>query len=96
MAIVLWAIFSKKFEYHSDGVMYALLGGVLISIFTAFTFKALEIGPGVSTVMPVVRVGAVVLVALLGILFFKDKLTWNLLFGILLAVSGVYLIFSSK
>ena len=77
-------------------MVYALIGGFLISIFTTFTFKALELGPGVSTVIPVIRVGGVVLVAALGIILFRDKLTWNLMTGMILAVSGVYLIFSGK
>lgn len=96
MAIALWLIFSRKFESNSTGMWYALVGGFLISIFTTFTFKALELGPGVSTVMPVIRVGGVVLVAVLGIILFRDKLTWNLIAGMLLAVSGVYLIFLGK
>lgn len=96
MAIALWLIFSRKFESSSAGMWYALVGGFLISIFTTFTFKALELGPGVSTVMPVIRVGGVVLVAVLGLILFRDKLTWSLVSGMVLAVSGVYLIFLGK
>ena len=96
MAVALWLIFSRKFESGTTGMVYALIGGFLISIFTTFTFKALELGPGVSTVIPVIRVGGVVLVAALGIILFRDKLTWNLMTGMILAVSGVYLIFSGK
>jgi len=96
MAIALWLIFSRKFENNSEGILYAVVGGLLVSIFTAFTFKALEVGPGVSTVMPMIRVGGVLLVAVLGVLIFKDKLTWSLALGLLLALSGVLLITSSK
>lgn len=95
-AIMLWLIFSRKFESNSIGFLYAVIGGVLISIFTTFSFKALELGPGVSTVIPIIRVGGVLLVAILGVLIFRDKLTWNLALGILLAVCGVSLIFSAK
>ena len=96
MAILLWLVFSRRFEYNNKGVLYAFIGGLLISVFTAFLFKALEIGPGVSTVMPVVRVGGVLLVAILGVLLFGEKLTWSIGIGIFLAASGVYLIFSGK
>jgi uncharacterized membrane protein len=92
-AIILFLVFSRNFENNQKGILYAIIGGVLISIFTTFTFKALSSGPGVSTVIPVIRVGSVLLVALLGVLLFKDKLTWNLVTGILLASIGVYLIF---
>ncbi|SRR6266404_63804 len=92
-AIILFLVFSRTLEKNPKGTMYAIIGGVLISIFTTFTFKALSSGPGVSTVIPIIRVGAVVLVALLGVLLFKDKLTWNLVTGVVLASIGVYLIF---
>lgn len=93
-AVLLWLAFSRKFENDSPSLSYALVGGVLISMFTTLTFKALEAGPGVSTVIPVIRVGGVVLVAILGVLLFGDKPTWNLALGIILATAGVYLIFS--
>ena len=97
MAVILWLLFSRRLEVsNSKGVIYALIGGLLVSMFTTFVFKALEIGPGVSTVIPVVRVGGVILVAILGILIFSEKLTWNLALGVVLATSGVYLIFSGR
>lgn len=95
-AVILYMLFSRKFENNGSGLIFALIGGVLISIFTTFSFKALELGPGVSTVIPVIRVGGVLLVAILGVLLFRDRLTWSLILGIFLAVSGVYLIFSGK
>ena len=95
-AIVLYLLFSRKMEGNPQGMTYALIGGILISIFTTFSFKALADGPGVSTVIPVIRIGVVLLVVILGILLFKDKLTWNIIVGILLASSGVYLLFLNK
>jgi uncharacterized membrane protein len=92
-AIILYLLFSRRTEGNPKGMLYAVIGGVLISIFTTFTFKALSVGPGVSTVIPIIRVGAVLLVATLGVLLFKDKLTWHLMTGIILASAGVYLIF---
>ena len=95
-AILLYLFFSRKFEGNPKGMMYAVIGGILISIFTTFSFKALSDGPGVSTVIPVIRIGVVLLVVILGILLFKDKLTWNIIVGILLASTGVYLLFLNK
>lgn len=95
-ALFLYFLFSRKFEDNHHGVLYAAIGGILISIFTAFSFKALSDGPGVSTVMPVIRIGVVLLVVILGILLFREKLTWNIILGVLLAGSGVYLLFLNK
>lgn len=95
-AIVLYMLFSRKLEGNPQGMMYALIGGVLISVFTAFSFKALAAGPGVATVMPVLRIGVVLLVVILGVLLFREKLTWNVALGTLLAGTGVYLLFLNK
>jgi uncharacterized membrane protein len=95
-ALILYLLFSRKLEGNPHGMLYAAIGGILISIFTAFSFKALAEGPNVSTVIPVIRIGVVLLVVILGILLFKDKFTWNIFFGILLASSGVYLLFLNK
>ena len=95
-AIILYILFSRKFEGNPQGMTYALIGGIFISIFTAFSFKALADGPGISTVIPVVRIGVVLLVVILGIILFKDKLTWNIILGIILASLGVYLLFLNK
>jgi uncharacterized membrane protein len=94
--LVLFLLFSRKFAGDSKTMIYAFIGGILISIFTAFSFKALSIGPGVSTVMPAMRIGGVALVAILGILVLKEKLTWNIVVGIILAGTGVYLLFLNK
>lgn len=47
MAIILFLLFSRKFENNTSGITYALLTGVFISIATTLFFKALSIGPGV-------------------------------------------------
>ncbi len=91
-AIILYMLFSRKIEGNPQGMLYAVIGGILISIFTTFSFKALALGPNVSTVIPVIRIGVVLLVVILGVLLFKDKLTWNIVVGILLASSGVYIL----
>lgn len=91
-AIILYLLFSRRFESNQQGIIFAVIGGILVSIFSTFSFKALEIGPSVSTVIPVIRVGGVLLVVILGVLVFKDKLTLNLVSGILLALVGIYLI----
>ncbi|SRR6266403_6071316 len=95
-ALILYFVFSRKLEGNHNGMLYALIGGILISIFTTFSFKALGDGPGVSTVMPFIRIGVVILVVILGILLLKDKLTWNIVVGVLLATAGVYLLSINK
>ena len=96
MAIALWLLFSRKVELDSTNIVYDLAGGFLIAIFTALLFKSLALGPGVSVVIPFVRVGGLVLVVLLGVVFLKEKFTGTMVLGMALALAGVYLMFSSK
>lgn len=95
-AILLYLIFSRRIEGSTQGMMYAVIGGILISIFTTFSFKALDLGPGVSTVIPFIRIGVVALVVVLGILLLREKLTWNIIAGLVLAGAGVYLLSMNK
>lgn len=94
-AVTLYLLFSRRLEGNPKGMMYAAIGGILISIFTTFSFKALSLGP-VSSVIPIIRIGGVLLVTILGIILFKEKLTLNLMVGVILAAVGLYLIFSSR
>lgn len=77
-------------------IFYAVIGGALISLFTVFSFKALANGPGVSTVMPILRIGGVSLAAVLGILILREKLSMQTALGFLFAITGIYLLFSGK
>ena len=92
-AIILYVVLSRKFEYNSRSIGFAFVGGALISVFTLFSFKALSIGPGVSTVMPILRIGMVSFVAVLGVLVLKESLTMQKVFGLLLSAAGIYLLF---
>lgn len=95
-AIFLYFLFSRRIEGNTQGMMYAIIGGILISIFTTFSFKALDLGPGVSTVIPFIRIGVVTLVVVLGIVLLREKLTWNIVAGLVLAGAGVYLLTMGK
>lgn len=92
-AIILYMIFSRKAVPNASVMTYVILGGICISLFTTFFFKSLSIGPGVSVVAPIVRAGALILVAILGVILLHEKFTWNLIAGILFACLGIYLMF---
>lgn len=95
-ALVTYLLFSRKIENNPQHILFAILGGITIAAFTLISFKALAIGPGVSVVMPVLRIGGVTLVAILGILVLKEKLTPQTLFGLIFSAIGIYLLFSNK
>ena len=96
MAFILYILFSRKPIPHSNIMIVIFVGGFFVSLFTTFFFKSLSLGPGVSTVAPIVRAGGIITVALLGVIILHEKLTWNLIAGIVFATIGIYLMFLNK
>lgn len=95
-AIALYIIFSRKAVPEGNAMTYVIAGGICISIFTTLFFKTLSIGPGVSVVAPIVRAGALVLIAILGIVVLHEKFTWHLIAGIALTCLGIYMMFLNQ
>lgn len=89
-------LMEKKVDNHNNGILYAVIGGILISVFSILSFKALHDGPGVSVVMPALRIGGVSLVAILGIIILREKLTTHTFLGLIFSAIGIYLLFSNK
>lgn len=89
-------LFSRKVVNQPREIIYAVIGGILIALFTTLSFKALSSGPGLSVVMPVLRVGGITLVAIFGIIILREKLTLQTFFGLIFSVVGIYLLISNK
>lgn len=85
----------RKTAGDTNSILYALIGGVLISLFSLASFKALSLGP-VSVVWPAIRVGGLALVVIFGIIILKERLSLQTLFGFIFALAGVYLLLSHK
>ncbi len=96
MTVLFYAAFSRKVENNSRDIVFALIGGALVSIFSLFSFKALALGPGASTVMPILRIGGVALIAVLGVIFLREKLVPQAIVGLVFSFIGIYLLFSAK
>ncbi len=95
-AIVLFFLFSRRVENNPRDIFYAVLGGITISLFSLFSFKALSSGPGVSVVFPLLRIGGIVFLVVLGLLFLKEKFTIQTAFGLLFSTIGIYLLYLNK
>lgn len=94
--VILYLVFSRKIESNMTAISYAFIGGVLIAIFTLFSFKALSMGPGVSTVIPILRTGGIALVVILGVIFLREKMTMMSTIGLILSLAGIYFMFVGK
>jgi len=85
----------RKTAGDSHSILYALIGGVLISLFSLASFKALSLGP-VSVVWPAIRVGGLAFVVILGVFLLKERLSMQTILGFTFAAIGLYLLLSHK
>lgn len=74
------------------GVLAALGVGLAFSGATLFIYLTFGAGAPISLASPAIRLGALLLASLIGLTLFQEPLTWRYVVGMVLAVSGIYLI----
>jgi drug/metabolite transporter (DMT)-like permease len=95
VAVVVYTLIKKTpLKYSRSHLGIALVGGTLAGLGGLLLFYTLSKGVGISTTIPVLRVLSIVLVAIGGVLFFGEPITFKFVSGLLLALSGVYLLLS--
>lgn len=77
-------------NWSMPGVVYSIITGVCVGIGTIAFFLLFQKGGPLSAVPMVLAVGAAIM-AVVGILFFKESASWPKLLGIVMAVVGLLL-----
>lgn len=85
----------KLMPTTKEGMVYSLLAGITIAIFSFLLIKVFEKG-GLVYVTPMIYGGTVALASLAGWLIFKESISAMQLVGILSIVSGIVLVVVSK
>jgi len=73
------------------GVYYSLLTGICVGVGTIFFFLLFQKGGPLSSV-PMILAGGAAIMAIAGILFFKEPASLSRLLGIVLALAGLFLL----
>src|SRR2546430_7557373 len=73
------------------GVYYSVLTGICVGIGTIFFFLLFQKGGPLSSV-PMILAGGAAIMAVAGILFFKEPASWPRLLGIVLVLGGFLLL----
>src|SRR3954467_1354002 len=73
------------------GVYYSLLTGICVGIGTIFFFLLFQKGGPLSAV-PMILAGGAAIMAIAGILFFKEPASWPRLLGITMSLVGLFLL----
>lgn len=73
------------------GVFYSALTGVCVGVGTIFFFLLFQNGGPLSAV-PMILAGGAAIMAVAGIVFFKEPASWQRMLGIVLAIAGLFLL----
>jgi drug/metabolite transporter (DMT)-like permease len=85
----------QHFRPQQEPYVWVGLGvGVSFTCVTIGLYAAFKAGGPLSLVSPTVRIGGLVLASLVGLIVFREPLTWRYVIGLILACAGVYLIIS--
>jgi transporter family protein len=88
-----WLWVSKRWNQTSSGmgVLYSVLTGICVGVGTIWFFLLFQKGGPLSAV-PMILAGGAAIMAVAGILFFKEPASWQRLLGIVLALTGLLLL----
>src|SRR5437867_4610893 len=88
-----WLRFGGTWNQTSStpGVLYSVLTGICVGAGTVMFFLLFQKGGPLSAV-PMVLAGGAALMAIVGILVFKESAAWPRLLGIILSIAGLFLL----
>jgi len=78
-------------NYSGAGIFYSTLTGICVGAGTILFFLLFQNGGPLSAV-PMVLAGGMALMAMTGILLFKEPVTWPRVLGIILSLAGMFLL----
>ncbi len=86
---------AKLIATTSSGIIYSVLAGISIALFSILLIKIFEKG-GLAYVVPLIYGGTVALASLTGWILFKESVSDPQIIGIVVVIVGIALIIISK
>ena len=78
-------------KFSSEGFYYSALTGICVGAGTIAFFLLFQKGGPLSSV-PVILAGGAAIMAVAGIIFFREPASWQRLLGVALAIAGLFLL----
>jgi transporter family protein len=78
-------------KFRAEGFYYSALTGICVGAGTIAFFLLFQRGGPLSSV-PVILAGGAAIMAIAGIIFFREPASWHRLLGIALALAGLFLL----
>lgn len=89
---VLWSRSQETLFITSRGMIWSITTGLAFGTFTALLFTVFTSGVNLSIGIPVIRLGGIMLAAMLGILVFNESVSSRYVIGFALTICGILLI----
>jgi drug/metabolite transporter (DMT)-like permease len=91
-----WVLYDKlqgvNIHAQTTGVLAATGVGVSFSLVTVGLYMTFGAGAPITLASPFVRLGGLIVASLAGFLLLHEPVTWRYIVGVVLAISGLYLI----
>jgi len=94
--VVLFKLSGQKVPHTKDGLIYSTIAGLSIGIGAICFMKMFATGVNLSIGVPFVRIGIVIAASILGVVLLKEGLSPKLLVGLILSLTGLYLLIGAK
>jgi bacterial/archaeal transporter family protein len=88
---ILWFAGRSTQKFSGAGFTYSLVTGICVGAGTIAFFLLFQKGGPLSSV-PAILPGAAALMAIAGILFFREPLSWQRIVGVAFAIIGLFLL----
>lgn len=89
--VFLWLMSRWNQKSTVDGIVYSVLTGICVGAGTIAFFLLFQKGGPLSSV-PAILAGGAAIMAIAGILFFNEAVSWQRLLGVTLAIAGLFLL----
>lgn len=83
---------TNSFDFTRDGILFSILAGVCVGAGTVLYFAIFRLGGDLSIAGPAVLVGGVLIMSAVGIIIFKEGVSFSKGLGLALGVSSVYIL----
>ena len=88
---ILWFAGRSTQKFSGAGLTYSLVTGICVGAGTIAFFLLFQKGGPLSSV-PAILAGGAALMAIAGILFFREPLSWQRIVGVAFAIIGLFLL----
>ena len=87
---------TNSFNFTKEGILFSIFAGACVGIGSVLYFTIFRLGGNLSIAGPIVLVGGVLIMTIVGIIFFKEGISLLKTIGLTLGIISLYILNISK